>query len=96
MLKSAGLEKEVSEIVLPMYGRQIHKIDGSVVYQPYGKDDEAIYSVPRNKLNEIIVDAAEQFSEVQFFFNHKVSDIDFETKKCKVVDESEVCISCSA
>ncbi len=90
MLKIVGLEKEVSEIVLPMYGRQIHKVDGSVVYQPYGKDDEAIYSVPRNKLNEIIIDAAEQFSEVQFYFNHKVSDIDFESKKCKVMDESEV------
>jgi kynurenine 3-monooxygenase len=43
-LELAGLRKDIEEIAIPLYGRQIHNLDGSSPYQAYGKNNEAIYS----------------------------------------------------
>ena len=42
-----------------MPGRIMHDLDGELTYQPYGKKDEAIYSVSRGHLNAIMMDIAE-------------------------------------
>ena len=41
-LEMAGLRQDIEEIAIPMYGRQIHNIDGTSPFQAYGKNNEAI------------------------------------------------------
>ena len=49
-LDKVGMGDKIKEIAIPMFGRQIHNADGSSTYQPYGKENEAIYSVSRGEL----------------------------------------------
>jgi kynurenine 3-monooxygenase len=76
-LEKIGLSDEIQKIAIPMYGRTIHGIDGSINYQPYGKENQAIYSVSRGELNKRMVELADSFPEVDFHFNHFCKNIDF-------------------
>lgn len=67
-LEEVGLVEQVEEIAIPMFGRQIHHLDGSQSFQPYGKEEQAIYSVSRGELNKILVEKAASFPNVQFHF----------------------------
>eukprot|EP01063_Lacrimia_lanifica_P007852 TRINITY_DN15034_c0_g1_i1.p1 TRINITY_DN15034_c0_g1~~TRINITY_DN15034_c0_g1_i1.p1 ORF type:complete len:525 (+),score=255.51 TRINITY_DN15034_c0_g1_i1:57-1631(+) len=70
-LRKLGLEEEVMKLVVPAVGRCIHHQDGTVVIQPYGKDDnEANYSVSRSGLNCFLLDVAEK-ENVKIHFNHR-------------------------
>src|SRR3954470_11962009 len=42
-LEGVGIAEDIRKIGIPMYGRFIHHRDGSTAYQPYGKDNQAIY-----------------------------------------------------
>lgn len=74
-LKSVGIEKEISEVAIPMYGRAIHKQDGSSSFLAYGKDKQAIYSVSRGGLNSTLMDIAERYG-VEILFNERCEGID--------------------
>lgn len=76
-LEKIGLADEIHKIAIPMYGRTIHGIDGSINYQPYGKENQAIYSVSRGELNKRMVELADSFPEVDFHFEHFCTNIDF-------------------
>ena len=76
-LKGIGLEDVVSKIAIPMKGRVIHDIHGGTAFIPYGKDDQAIYSVSRGELNKIMVIEAEKFKDVSFHFDQRCTNIDF-------------------
>jgi kynurenine 3-monooxygenase len=80
-LEKIGLKEEVEKIAIPMYGRTIHQKNGEVNYQPYGQDNQAIYSVSRGDLNKRIVELADEFENVHFHFNHFCQKIDFKNKK---------------
>lgn len=77
-LKKTGLAEAVGEISIPMFGRMIHDVDGTKHYIPYGKDNQAIYSVSRGDLNRLLVEEAEKFTGVKFHFDQRCSKIDFE------------------
>lgn len=77
-LEKIGLSDEIHKIAIPMYGRTIHTIDGQVSYQPYGKENQAIYSVSRGELNKRLVELADSFENVDFHFNHFCQKINFE------------------
>ena len=64
--KKCGVEEEVKKIAIPMSGRIMHDTDGKLTYQPYGKKDEAIYSVSRGHLNAIMMDIAENKGRLRF------------------------------
>ena len=56
-LNSIGLGNHVAEEYgIPMRARMIHNLDGSTYPVPYGKDGQAIYSVGRRYVNEILLD----------------------------------------
>ncbi|MBX2903790.1 MAG: FAD-dependent monooxygenase [Chitinophagales bacterium] len=76
-LENIGLKKEIESIALPMSGRIIHHLSGEKVFQPYGKEGQAIYSVSRGILNETLMDAAEK-AGVSFHFNQHCIDVNFE------------------
>jgi kynurenine 3-monooxygenase len=61
-LEGVGIAEEIKKIGIPMYGRFIHHKDGTTGYQPYGKDNQAIYSVSRADINMKLMDLAEQQS----------------------------------
>lgn len=76
-LKEIGVEKEVKEIAIPMKGRMIHNGDGELTFQPYGNEGQAIYSVSRGGLNEMLINKAEK-EGVQIHFNVDCEAIDFD------------------
>ena len=84
-LELAGLRKDIEEIAIPLYGRQIHNLDGSSPYQAYGKNNEAIYSVSRGELNKKLISLAEA-SGVNLLFNQRVEDVQLDTNVVKVSD----------
>ena len=76
-LRMLGLEEKVKAMAIPMPGRMIHDLNGNTNFQPYGKDNEAIYSVSRGTLNELIMDVAES-EGVKFIFEQKCQHVDLE------------------
>lgn len=69
-----------------MYGRAIHMIDGTVNYQPYGKENQAIYSVSRGELNKKLVELADSYENVDFHFNQFCKNIDFQKSEINFAD----------
>lgn len=74
-LEKIGLKEKVEPFTIPMYGRRIHDEHGHTILLPYGKENQAIFSISRQKLNHLLMDEAEK-AGVDFFFNHKCEDID--------------------
>lgn len=75
-LEGVGIADEIKKIAIPMYARAIHHKDGSTVHQPYGKDNQAIYSVSRAEINMRLMDLAEQQENVKIHFNERCTTID--------------------
>ncbi len=75
-LEGVGLADAVRKVAIPMHGRMIHNLDGSLTFQPYGKEGQAIYSVSRGGLNCVMMDEAERLG-AKIEFNQKCKNIDF-------------------
>jgi len=76
-LNEVGVADEIKKIAIPMHGRMMHGIDGTLTYQAYGKEGQAIYSVSRSAINCTLMDIAEKQDNLHLHFNHKVENIDF-------------------
>lgn len=74
-LENLGIADTVRPHVVPMKGRMIHDQQGNLNYQPYGKEGQAIYSVSRGLLNQVLVNIAEE-SGVKLHFGHKCTYVD--------------------
>ncbi len=75
-LEIAGVDEQVREIALPMYKRCMHDKEGNLTYQPYGVNNEAIYSVSRGRLNQILMNEADNYDNIEYAFNLKTKDVD--------------------
>ncbi|HEX5541266.1 MAG TPA: NAD(P)/FAD-dependent oxidoreductase [Micromonospora sp.] len=72
-LRRIGIEKQVMAESLPMYGRMIHPVDGDLDFQPYSATgDRAINSIGRAALNNALLAAAAELSNVRFVFDHRL------------------------
>lgn len=69
------LASEILEKVIPMYGRMIHKLDGKQESQKYSLYGEAINSIDRSYLNNLLLDEVEK-SGIEVKFNHKLLKMD--------------------
>ena len=76
-LKEIGLQDAVGKIAIPMKGRVIHDLNGGTSFFPYGKEGQAIYSVSRGQLNQLMVEEAAKYADVSFHFDERCSAIDF-------------------
>jgi kynurenine 3-monooxygenase len=76
--KTVGIEKEIEDIAIPMYGRTMHDLEGNLTNQPYGQEGQAIYSVSRAGINCRMMDVAEKVGNVDIQFNEKCLDVDLE------------------
>ncbi|MFE0151739.1 FAD-dependent oxidoreductase [Nonomuraea sp. NPDC059007] len=72
-LRRLGLEGEVLARAIPMPGRMMHAVDGSLTFQPYSAaGTHAINSISRADLNHKLLDAAEKHDGVTVTFGHRV------------------------
>lgn len=80
-LRELGLEEEVkTRLCVPLRGRAVHSRNGTVVYQPYGKNErEVIHAFSRNDLNGFLLDVAEREPTLRLHFNYHCVNIDKET-----------------
>ncbi|MFN8776178.1 MAG: FAD-dependent oxidoreductase [Flavobacteriales bacterium] len=86
-LDGAGIGPQVREVALPMTGRLMHGLDGSLTYQPYGKEGQAIYSVSRGLLNQTMVKLAGERDNVSLYFSHRCADISPDEKSITFIHE---------
>ncbi|HTN47447.1 MAG TPA: NAD(P)/FAD-dependent oxidoreductase [Flavipsychrobacter sp.] len=84
-LDLAGLREEMEVLAIPMYGRALHQPDGNAVFQQYGKNNEAIYSVSRGELNKKLMTLAEK-EGVKIFFEKRCSKVDVAANKIYLED----------
>jgi kynurenine 3-monooxygenase len=74
-LELAGLKTEMESLAIPMYGRQLHQANGDTAFQPYSKNNEAIYSVSRGELNKKLMTLAEK-EGVNIHFEHRCIQVE--------------------
>jgi len=97
-LDRAGLKDAVLRDAIPMPGRMIHAVDGTLTFQPYSKDPtEAINSVSRGGLNLTLLDAADACDTVSLHFDQRCLDIDLNSAKASFAQgDSDEIIDASA
>jgi len=79
-LREVGLDEYMLSEAVPMFGRMIHNLDGSTKFLPYsGRKGEYINSVSRAGLNIALMNEAEKYDGVKFFFQRKCVDFRIET-----------------
>ena len=77
-LDEVGIGDQIREIAIPMYGRTLHHLDGTTSYQPYGKQDQAIFSVSRGAINAKLMSIAEENGDTRIIFNEECVQVDLE------------------
>ncbi|MCU0444481.1 MAG: FAD-dependent monooxygenase [Microscillaceae bacterium] len=76
-LQAIGIADTVLQTAIPMYGRMLHALDGALTFVRYGKDDsEYINSISRAGLNQALLEVADEFPNVNFHFQHVLSEVD--------------------
>ena len=76
-LKEVGLESAINAMIIPMKGRMMHDEKSKLTFQPYGKDGQAINSISRGGLNQLLIEKAEA-EGVTVYFDHKCLVVDYE------------------
>lgn len=87
-MKLVGLEQQVMELCIPMYGRMIHDIEGNTFLSRYsGREHEYINSISRTGLNALLLDEAEKMENITLIFNHSCLEVNLEEGIAKFHDE---------
>lgn len=94
-LEEMGIADEIKKIAIPMYGRTIHDMNGNTNYQPYGINNQAIFSVSRGEINSKLMDIAEKSGKVEIHFNKECVGADLENgtvqlKNCETGKTNQV------
>src|SRR5262245_54281565 len=66
VLDDVGVGDLIRRVTIPVYGRLIHDIHGNMTLQRYGNDDQALYSIFRHDLNQILLRFVKQNYDVDF------------------------------
>ncbi|MGE3799936.1 MAG: FAD-dependent oxidoreductase [Candidatus Kapaibacterium sp.] len=83
-LHEARVEEEVMKDAIPMKGRMVHGLDGSLQLQPYSRTGRHINSISRGGLNITLANASEHHEDVKFHFDLACVDVDLERKQIKL------------
>jgi len=76
-LEGVGISDDIRKVAIAMNSRAIHNVKGEIVYQPYGKEGQAIYATSRGLLNCEMMNLAEK-SGVTIHFNERCTGADLE------------------
>lgn len=72
-LAEVGLEEALLNHAIPMRGRMLHDLQGNRTIVPYDANThQCINSVGRKHLNEVLLNAAEKYSNIHLHFNSKL------------------------
>lgn len=74
-LELAGLTDEVRKLCIPMHGRMVHDVNGETRFMQYGKDGEAINSISRGGLNQMLLEKADESPNVNLIFDDRCEEI---------------------
>lgn len=86
--QKVGLKDKVMALTLPIKGRMLHDIEGNTTYVPYGqKEGEVIYSISRGLLNKLLLEEADQNSNIKLHFDQPCSGYDIKAKELHFKDE---------
>jgi len=70
-LDEMGIGDEIRKISIAMPGRTMHALDGTKTYQPYGINQQAIYSVSRGEINCKLMDISERGGNTEIAFSEE-------------------------
>ncbi len=87
VLSELGLEEAVRAICLPIHGRCAHLPDGSSHVTPYSRDWQPIWSVERERLHHLLLDAAEATPGVRIRFEQRVREVNLDEPAVLVEDQ---------
>ncbi len=83
-LREIGMDGYMLSEAVPMLGRMIHSVSGEQKLLPYsGRQGEYINSVSRAGLNIALINEAEKYENVKFFFNDRCTDFDSDSGEAK-------------
>jgi kynurenine 3-monooxygenase len=81
-LEKAGLKERILSLAIPMPGRMLHGVDGTLRFQPYGtRPEHTINSVSRAALNALLLDAAEALPTVKLHFGTRCTGVDLDAAR---------------
>jgi kynurenine 3-monooxygenase len=82
-----GLADEVKKMCIPMVGRAVHDTDGNVRIMAYGTEGQAINSISRDGLNQMLLNEAGKYDNVQMLFNERCDHIDLHKNEITLKNE---------
>jgi kynurenine 3-monooxygenase len=86
-LESAGVLERIMPLTIAMRGRMVHEHDGRTELQKYGvRAEEVIYSVSRSALNRVLVEAADEFENVELRFDCEATGFGDSPMQAELVD----------
>lgn len=80
-LRAVGLESEVYDLCIPMYGRGVHAADGTFSRHPYGRQGQHINSISRRDLNLTLLEAAAKEPAIRMHFDARVESVELDAKR---------------
>ncbi|HEV7645048.1 MAG TPA: NAD(P)/FAD-dependent oxidoreductase [Pyrinomonadaceae bacterium] len=84
-LREVGMDSYMLSEAVPMLGRMIHSTSGEQKLLPYsGRQGEYINSVSRAGLNIALINEAEKYENVKFFFNDRCTGFDSDLGEAKL------------
>jgi kynurenine 3-monooxygenase len=90
-VRAVGLEDKIMSITIPMKGRMLHDLEGQTTFVPYGQNEnEVINSISRGDLNNLLMDAVEEYPNVNLHFNKKCKHYDVESGLLTFEDGQQV------
>ncbi|TGE26487.1 FAD-dependent oxidoreductase [Hymenobacter metallicola] len=85
-LEEVGIGEQIRQVAIPMYRRVMHDVHGNLSYQPYGQDNQAIYSVSRAGLNRTLLSLAEANPQIRLHFNQQCVGLDVRNRQLDLRD----------
>ena len=83
-LREVGMDEYMLSEAVPMYGRMIHAVSGETKLLPYsGRKGEYINSVSRAGLNIALMNEAEKYESVKFYFGERCVDFNCESGEAR-------------
>lgn len=88
-LEHAGVKERIMADAIPMQGRMIHGLEGTLSFQPYGfGDDDHINAISRADLNGHLMTAAEEMENVKILHNQRAVAYEPQLGAVEFVNES--------
>ncbi len=89
-LRMIGAEEEVRKHVIPMYGRMIHPLEGeNSLYRYSGRERDFINSVSRPGLNAFLLNKADDYEDVDLYFNTACTQVNLDTGEVELRKRGE-------